>query len=243
MSHSKRAAHRRSRLPVGYLIGVAALAGAAASIYVLATNVLASDPDPGRGIGLSMIPPPPSLDQTGPGGADRQLLDRCLEELAAGDELIAVAQTGVDHWAAHIQARSDGLSGEITNEEMRAIWKETRLAGPDDIAAYTAAADRYAAVAGPCEEEPTAGADAVSPACTSRAGLLAAAAETARVVIGAWDGHLANMRKFADGGMTAHEAQHEWEQAWARAPGELEAHAAAVQAVRDTPACEPVETT
>src|SRR5918996_335164 len=94
MSHSKWAAHRRSRLPVGYLIGVAALAGAAASIYVLATNVLASDPDPGRGIGLSMIPPPPSLDQTGPDGADRQLLDRCLEELAAGDELIAVAQTG-----------------------------------------------------------------------------------------------------------------------------------------------------
>lgn len=224
------------------MIAAATLAGAAAGVYLLSANVLTSESDPGTGAGPSVNPPSPTSIQTArvvsTGPSTRELADGCRDELTAGENLISAAQDGVDHWAAHVQARTDGLSGRITDEEMRAIWKETRLAGPDDVAAFTGAADRYEAVAGGCEEAAGVDASVVPAECVSMVALLAAAAESAHVVIGAWDGHLGNMRKFADGGMTADEAQSEWEQAWAKAPDDLQAHAASVQAVRDAPGCE-----
>ena len=54
------------------------------------------------------------------------------------------ARVAAGHWREHVQARTDLLAGKNTEATTKAIWKRTRLAGPDDARGVTLEAENEA---------------------------------------------------------------------------------------------------
>jgi hypothetical protein len=77
-------------------------------------------------------------------------LAACKERVRAADAVLKEGETGVLHWAEHVQAQKDYLSGKATTEEMKARFKKTRLKGPGDLDRYNDALSTYADLEGSC---------------------------------------------------------------------------------------------
>ncbi|NED99989.1 hypothetical protein [Phytoactinopolyspora halotolerans] len=185
----------------------------------------------------------PTTDPTPDHNADsaaRQAIEACTDELSAGEAVVSEAKTGVGHWTEHIDARTDLLAGRNTEEETRAIWKRTRLAGPDDLERFDAVHTTYERTAG-CDD--LAAADvpqdlaADAEQCLVRAERTEAAVAAARDAIGDWEDHLHAMADHADGHMTADEAQDKWVEAWENAPTNINAFDEARDELEQAPAC------
>jgi len=237
VARGKRAAPKRRGSWLAYLAGVCATFAVLGSIYVLVGSFGPDDPPVGP-VNGSMTPSSAAQGTPDTAGARAATAaaETCSQAIAAGERAAAAARDGVEHWEAHVQARTDALAGRISAEEMRAIWKRTRLAGPADLDRFDAAEKRYASVAAACS---SAGRRSEPPtdACRARSVASADAVTAARRTVGDWATHLENMRKFADGAMTADHAQHEWERAWATAPTHIAAYRDAVRALHRAPAC------
>jgi hypothetical protein len=169
-------------------------------------------------------------------------LTACASDVAVAENVVAVARTGVRHWHIHVQARTDMLAGLITDEVMKAKWKRTRLAGPADLVRFEAALLKYDEAPG-CD-----GLDAVDDSssdraedCAARSEATSTAVAAAQAAMGDWQAHQENMATFADGGMTAAHAQHEWVEAWRAAPANIEAYGDARAALAAAPECEVAE--
>lgn len=166
----------------------------------------------------------------------------CREAIAAAEAVVDAARTGVGHWAAHVQARTDLRAGKITEDEMRATWKATRLAGPGDVASVDVATSAYEPQADVCahveQSSVPAGLSVAMGRCLERNEAAEAAVETGRAAMADWSAHLEAMAQFADGDFDAAHAQHLWETAWAKAPVNIDAFRAADQALQSAPACE-----
>jgi hypothetical protein len=222
----------RSLGPITYLAVVAAIAALGGLVFVVITYATSQMELRHDTLGHTVVP---EFTRT-PAGMALDGGTTCTAELAAAAALITASESGAENWLGHIQARSDGMAGLITNEEMREIWRVTREAGPDDVEKFADANDAYASVEGACEEA----ADTIeefTEECATSADLAARAVDSARTVIGEWHGHQENMATFADGGMTADQAQSDWEEAWARAPDDFAAYDEAVAAFADAPGC------
>ncbi|RIQ13711.1 hypothetical protein [Jiangella rhizosphaerae] len=174
--------------------------------------------------------------------AARDAVGACADRLAAGDAYVRSAGVGIGHWAEHVQARTDMLNGTVAQEEMRAIWKRTRLAGPDDVAQATAALQAYEALPA-CEgltslEGAPDNVVEQAAACLERETAMTAAVAASTAGLQDWANHLNAMAAHADGEMTAAAAQDLWVAAWEAAPVNIGAYDDA-RAVLDTaPACE-----
>lgn len=172
--------------------------------------------------------------------AARDAVGSCVERLAAGDAYISSAGVGIGHWGEHVQARTDMLNGAIAQEDMKAIWKRTRLSGPDDVSAATAALEAYQALPG-CED--LAALDAPehvaeqAAACLEREPAMTAAVTAATEGLQHWAGHLNAMAAHADGEMTAAAAQDLWVAAWESAPGKIAAYDDARAQLAAAPPC------
>jgi len=79
-----------------------------------------------------------------------QALEACRAKVAAGDEVIKEAKTGVGHWAKHVAAQRLADEGEYTIEQMKAQFKATRLLGPEDQKRYREAVQNYDDTDGDC---------------------------------------------------------------------------------------------
>ncbi|TDE01292.1 hypothetical protein [Jiangella asiatica] len=148
-------------------------------------------------------------------------IDACAARLAAGEQLVAVAEVGIGHWNEHVQARTDMLAGTIGQEEMRAIWKRTRLAGADDVSRANAALDAYRAhpdCAGLADLEASDGMVEQAQECMERSASVDAAVTAATAAMGDWANHLNAMVAHANGDMNGLEAQDAWVAAWTAAP-------------------------
>ncbi|MBB5791981.1 hypothetical protein [Jiangella mangrovi] len=172
--------------------------------------------------------------------AARDSVSACATRLAAGDAYVEKAGVGIGHWGEHVQARTDMLNGTVGQEEMRAIWKRTRLAGPDDVAQATAALEEYQALP-TCEE--LAAADLPeniaeqAAACVERETAVTAAVDAATAGLQDWANHLNNMAAHADGEMTAQHAQDLWVASWEAAPVNIGAYNDARAQLAAAPAC------
>lgn len=174
--------------------------------------------------------------------AARDAIGDCAGRLAAGDAYVATAGVGIGHWAEHVQARTDMLNGTVGEEEMRAIWKRTRLSGPDDVAQATAALGAYDALPG-CDDlasvEGTP--DNVAQqaeACLEREAAMTTAVAASTAGLQDWANHLNAMASHADGEMTASAAQDLWVAAWEAAPVNIGAYDDARALLAAAPACE-----
>ena len=195
------------------------------------------------------LPSPPgnSVDQTPPGqppAAGTDGVAACAGEVAAADAEVAAARVGIGHWAEHIRARTDLLSGAEPKAVTKAIWKRTREAGPTDLARYQQAVAELARRSGACA--PAAGnasAGAADPAglaaCRQRLRVLAPAVAAGAASMGDWKAHQEAMAAHKAGEIDAAHAQHLWVAAWTAAPKNINAFRAADAALPTAPTCHP----
>jgi hypothetical protein len=161
-------------------------------------------------------------------------LETCVSEVAAADAVVAAARTGIGHWAEHIRARTDLLSGAQPKEVTKAIWKRTREAGPADLTRHQQAAAEHARQAGSCDR--AAKSTEVS-ACVQRLQALDKAVAAGAGGMGDWRAHQNAMAAHKAGEIDAAHAQTMWVTAWAAAPKNIDAFRAADTALRAAPAC------
>jgi hypothetical protein len=167
-------------------------------------------------------------------------LRSCRDDVALAEEAVAKARTAVTGWATHVQARTDMLAHRISVKKMNAIWDRTRLAGPDNIAEFEAAARRYPG-ADDCRRlsgaKATAAQRAAADACVRRGQAADQALSQGRAAVQDWQAHLHHMARFSDGGMSAGKAQKLWVAAWREAPTNIKAFKAAEETLSQTPEC------
>lgn len=164
----------------------------------------------------------------------------CAARLDAGEELVAVAEVGIGHWHEHVQARTDMLAGAISQEEMRAIWKRTRLAGADDVTRANTALDAYEAqppCTGLADVEATERLVQRAQDCLAREVSVDAAVVAATAAMGDWANHLNAMISHANGDMDGLEAQELWVSAWAAAPTNIGGFNDARDQLTGAPSC------
>jgi hypothetical protein len=95
-------------------------------------------------------PSPSATPSATANAAAGKALAACKERVRAADAVLKEGETGVLHWAEHVQAQKDYLSGKATVEEMKARFKKTRLKGPGDLDRYNDALSAYADLEGSC---------------------------------------------------------------------------------------------
>ncbi|MET0694849.1 MAG: hypothetical protein ABWX96_19660 [Propionibacteriaceae bacterium] len=163
-------------------------------------------------------------------------LKGCRDKVEAADDVLAAAEVGLGHWSEHVQAQTDANAGKISMDKMDAIFKRTRLAGPDDVSAYSDAKKDYGDESGSCDPVTGASAkiaDSLS-ACNKRAEAQQPVLDAAADGMADWKSHLAAMQRSRMGHV--HDAQGVWIKAWKAAPPHIEAYQKAVKKF-DAPDC------
>lgn len=171
--------------------------------------------------------------------AARDAVGACASRLDAGADYVEKAGVGIGHWGEHVQARTDMLDGTVGQEDMRAIWKRTRLSGPDDVAQATAALEAYQALPA-CDLAEVSAPEhiaAQATTCLARETVLTAAVDAATAGLQDWANHLNAMAAHADGDMTAQAAQDLWVASWEAAPANIGAYDDARDQLAAAPAC------
>lgn len=162
----------------------------------------------------------------------------CVAELRSADGVTGAAQTGIGHWAEHVRARTDLLSGKKPQAVTSAIWKRTRLAGSADLLRYDRAVGDYTAATGACAATRSGGgAQDRLAACKQRALVMGRALAAADGGMTDWRAHQQAMAAHKAGEFDATHAQHLWVAAWTAAPKNIEAFRAASAQLAAAPAC------
>lgn len=180
---------------------------------------------------------PATASATPDTSAARQALQTCRTKVGTQQAVVDEASTGIDHWRRHVQAQTDLFDGRISEEQMKAEFKATKTAGPDDVRRYEAAVAANAAQGAGCETVSGAPAELAGQleACTRRSDGLGAGLGQADTTMGDWKSHLAAMQRSS----TSHvpHAQDIWLEAWKAAPPNLNAWAETQRAIAGAPAC------
>ncbi len=171
MAKARRAAKPNSaRVLVPVIAGLALLAGAGVAAWqlwpeasttsaqpqssVITTPAQGSTPMAATPSETPSQTPTPSPTQSATPNPDvvkaQQALESCRAKVAAADEVIKEAKTGVGHWAKHVDAQRQADLGNYTPEQMKAQFKATRVLGPEDQKRYHAAVDNYRSQDGDC---------------------------------------------------------------------------------------------
>jgi hypothetical protein len=190
-----------------------------------------------QGPSIAESSPSPSVDPAST--AAKEAFEACQAKVRAADDVIKQGKTGVEHWAEHIQAQKDNIEGKATDKEMKARFKATRLAGPEDLKRYNEAKAAYADLEGSCAE--VEGADTEVAAaladCSERGKaqkpLMAATAAGMKD----WKAHLTFMQRNAvhQAGSPS-QAQNTWWSQYTAAPKNINAFKEATEDF-DAPSC------
>lgn len=215
--------------------GASPSAGSAAATSTSTTGPTAgSESTPSGGTSSSSAEPSPSSDPAG--SAAKSALTSCRYKVRAADEVLDAARVGIRHWGDHVQAQTDADAGKISLAKMDAIFKRTRLDGPDDVSAYNAAQKKADAHSGSCRAPDGASAAVQDQldTCSTRSKAQQPVLKAADDAMDDWTSHLAAMRRSRMGHV--HDAQGVWIRAWRAAPPHIAAFHEA-QSGFDAPAC------
>jgi hypothetical protein len=151
-------------------------------------------------------------------------LRACRAKVKAGDEVLAAAKTGMQHWSEHVQAQTDANAGKITVGEMEDIFDRTMKAGDEDEKRYSSAAKSYEDQDGSCRE--VAGASAKInqqlARCSERGKAQEPVLGAAADGVGDWIKHLGDMRRSEQGKI--HNPLQKWLETWRAAPKNIDAY-------------------
>lgn len=177
-------------------------------------------------------PTAPTGAATGP----EQAVQACVRKQAAATAVVAAARRAESDWRQHLQGQTDLEAGELTLAEVKdRLWGPTRKAGPTDVADYTQATDRYAAL--PSCRAPSGSAAGAVTACLNRQAALDGVLTAAAPVVDDWRGHLDAMARHAAGDVSGGQAQDDWIQRWRAAGPQLVRLAAAESTLAGAPDC------
>jgi hypothetical protein len=246
MARARRAKRSPARVVVPVLVALLALVGSVLAVQrgwfdggsSVSTGPQASPrvqaSSPAAASPAESTSPVPSGTPAGPAG--EKALDGCRAEVRAADDVLKAAEVGVGHWAEHVQAQTDANAGRISTAKMDAIFKRTRLAGPDDVDDYEDAVQSHEDESGNCDSP-----DDASPSvarqinrCAEREEAQAPVLRAAEDAMQDWESHLAAMRRSRMGHV--HDAQGVWIRAWRAAPPHIEAYQHAAEEF-DAPKC------
>jgi hypothetical protein len=159
---ARRAKVRPARVIIPLVIAAALLVGGSFAAVRFWPNATTAGPEvessatttESQAPSIAESSPSPSASSTPTtqpaSAAATEALAACQEKVRAADEVLKQGKIGVLHWAEHIQAQKDNLAGKATTEQMKARFKKTRLAGPDDLKRYKAALSTYDDLDGSC---------------------------------------------------------------------------------------------
>jgi hypothetical protein len=184
-------------------------------------------------------PSPSATPSATANAAAGKALAACKERVRAADAVLKEGKTGVLHWAEHVQAQKDYLSGEATVEEMKARFKKTRLKGPGDLDRYNDALSTYADLEGSCGK--VEGADSAVAAslkkCNERSKDQQPVLEATAAGMKDWKAHQKFMQRNAlHRAGTPSEAQATWLKQYRAAPKNINAFKKATKNF-DAPSC------
>ncbi len=180
-------------------------------------------------------PSPDASTEDSDSDAEQALKD-CRASVESADDVVQAAELGIGHWAEHVQAQSDANSRDISEDKMDAIFKRTRLAGPEDVQRYEDAVDAAVDRSASCRVPDAAPAEVKTDLqrCAERDDALQPVLEAAKDAMDDWESHLADMRRSRAG--HAHNAQEAWLRAWRAAPRHIKAFDKAAEEF-DAPRC------
>ena len=177
----------------------------------------------------------------GQAGADAdadaaQVLSDCQDQVRAADRVLKAADVGIGHWAEHVQAQTDGNAGRISPQKVDAIFKRTRLDGPDDVKAYERARDDVDPETDRCDPPKglTGSLEEKIQDCADRSKAQRPVLAAAQDGMDDWKSHLAAMRRSRMGHVD--DAQGVWIKAWRAAPPHIRAYDRAAKEF-DAPRC------
>lgn len=182
-------------------------------------------------------PEPTSASSPSVSAPSADQLSACVARVAAGDRVISEARTGVGHWSEHVQAQTDVNSDKIDTDQMDAIFKRTREAGPDDLRRYDDAKKELSGTDGDCGGSADASAAETKrmDQCQQRLDAQAQPMQRAEAAMKDWRRHQADMAR------SRHEhnpdAAEIWRKAWGAAPPNINAFDDAIAGYEKAPAC------
>ena len=185
-----------------------------------AATPTASTPTPSP----SATPSPSTRSAPPKDAAATAALRACRAKVKAGDEVLATAKTGMQHWSDHVQAQTDANSGEITVGEMEDIFDRTMKAGDEDEKRYHAAVRTYEDQDGSCREVAGASAKITEQLarCSKRAQAQEPVLAAADDGMADWIKHLGDMRRSDQGKI--HNPEQKWLETWRAAPKNIDAY-------------------
>jgi hypothetical protein len=149
--------------------------------------------------------------------------------------------TGVDHLHHHVEAMQDNWAGKISVDQMKAMWKETRLAGPADIAAYKRATAAVHKAGKPCAALSSgrlpASVRKEGTSCRERSSSLAKAAAAGEPAMDEWSYHLTQMALFKSGAFSSATANQRWLEVYDATPPLVRHFDNAMSSLARAPAC------
>lgn len=166
----------------------------------------------------------------------QQALEACKQKVSAGDKVIKEAETGVGHWASHVESQRLADDGEISVDEMKARFKATRLKGPADQKRYHDAVNAYEKEDGSCsevEDAPKAIAASLEK-CASKSSDQEPVISAGAKAMKDWASHLAAMQRNKLGHVS--DPQGVWLRAYRAAPTNINGFEKAMDKY-DPPSC------
>jgi hypothetical protein len=253
MARARRAKPRRSRALIGLIVVALLAGGVVAALRFWPGSLTAIGPTtspaavstptaavPSTPTTTTATPTPSASAKATATPASTEAvraMEACKKRVRAADEVLGEAATGIGHWEAHVDAERKARRGDISGDEQKAIFKETRLKGPADQKRYADARRDYErardAFCGKAE-----GADAKVAAtlskCRERAVAQGPLMRAAAAAMDDWKSHLADMQRSRE--VHVDNAQAVWIAAYRAAPKNIDAYEKAVEDF-DAPRC------
>lgn len=125
-------------------------------------------------------------------------LQRCREEVAAGDEWATATADSAAHWKQHYMASVQYNAGDITLHEAEAAFAASKVKGATDMKAVSSSKGSYSESQGACasmsaDEVPQRFGEAAQ-ACQARAAVIGDVVPVGTEVNNDWGAHLAMMK-------------------------------------------------
>ncbi|MBK6873907.1 MAG: hypothetical protein IPK24_00410 [Kineosporiaceae bacterium] len=177
------------------------------------------------------------IDATPAGVASSGTWAECETELQSAALTLDAGRAAALHWGRHVGAQQGFDRGTVTSAQAKAIWKETKAEGPQDLVRWAGAKTRYDQDEGACasarSRTSSGGSAGQGDACVAAAQIVDRAVGAAAAVVADWSAHL---------DMMAHDEHNEaylerWAGMVAAAPKHLDAFDAALVEVDHAPTC------
>ena len=235
MVQARRAKARPARVIIPLAVAAALLVGGSFAAVKFWPDATTAGPQPESSATVESQAPSTAESSPSPtesataspaSAASKKALKACQQKVEAADEVLKQGNTGVLHWASHVQAQTDNLDGKISVDEMRTRFKKTRVKGPADLKRYDDALSSYEDLKGSCGKVKDA--DSAVAAALAKCEKRSKAQKTVMAATAAgmkdWKNHqkLMQANKEHQAGTPA-EAQQEWLQQYHAAPKNIKA--------------------